>query len=118
MSMDGDDVGEVRGIHRGYRGLMGRSVGRKGQYRRSPFGRRALQGALALVIAVVPFVVNIPAAFAGIGFGVIPTFPSPVTVGQTGLPASLTIANDSTTPDNASPVTLDTITLVPACGSS
>ncbi|MGH9125183.1 MAG: beta strand repeat-containing protein [Acidimicrobiales bacterium] len=106
-------------LHTSNQGLKERFMGHEGQHRRrSSVARRTLQGALGLAIAVVPFVVTIPDAFAGVGFGVVPTFPSVVTVGQTGLPANLTIQNTSTTPDNASNVTLSTIDLVPACGTT
>jgi hypothetical protein len=80
-------------------------------------GRRALQGLVALVVMVVPFMVDIPSAFAGVGFGVTPTFPANVTVGQTGLPASLQIVNNSTSPENVGNAQLDMITLVPSCGA-
>ncbi|MCA1683925.1 MAG: Ig-like domain repeat protein, partial [Actinobacteria bacterium] len=56
-------------------------------------------------------------ASAGVGFGVTPTFPSNVTVGQTNLPGSLQIVNNATAPDNLNPVVLNTITLVPSCGT-
>ncbi|HVL06375.1 MAG TPA: hypothetical protein VM388_10315, partial [Acidimicrobiales bacterium] len=75
--------------------------------------------ALATVVVCIaaPFVALGP-AFAGVGFGVVPTFPTNVTVGQSGLPASLTVSNVSTPPENAAPVTLTSITLVPSCGTN
>ena len=94
---------------------MGPRVNRKGASIR---GRRALQGLIALVVAAVPFVVTIPAAFAGVGFGVTPTFPTHVTVGQVNLPASIQIANTSTPPESAGNVTITSINLVPACGTT
>ncbi len=81
-------------------------------------GRRAVQGLVALIVGVVPFVVTMPAAVAGLGFGVTPTFPSPVTVGETGLPASLQILNAATPPESGGNITLNAITLVPACGTT
>ncbi|MFN2608806.1 MAG: hypothetical protein ABR511_13105, partial [Acidimicrobiales bacterium] len=72
-------------------------------------------GAL-LMLWVTLIAVAGPAA-AGVGFGVVPTFPTSVVVGQTGLPASLSIQNTSTPPENAGTVTLTSITLVPSCGT-
>ncbi|MCA1684153.1 MAG: Ig-like domain repeat protein, partial [Actinobacteria bacterium] len=46
-----------------------------------------------------------------------PTFPTPVTVGQKGLPASLQIVNAATPPESTGTVTLNLITLVPSCGT-
>lgn len=73
---------------------------------------------MALTVAVVPFVVAIPVAFAGVGVAVTPDFPSNATVGQTALPASIQILNDSTLPEASSNVDVNTINLVPACGVS
>ncbi|MDQ1428137.1 MAG: hypothetical protein QOK39_1613, partial [Acidimicrobiaceae bacterium] len=56
-------------------------------------------------------------AFAGVGLGVVPTFPSPVTVGQAGLAASVTISNLSNGAEATGNVTLSDITLVPSCGT-
>ena len=44
-------------------------------------------------------------------------FPNAVTVGQTGVPASITVTNTSTPPNAVGNVTLGTITLVPSCGT-
>ena len=93
---------------------------RKGRRDLKWTGRRAVQGLVALVVAVVPFVVTMPSAFAGVGFDAVPNFPSPVTVGQTGLPATLTIQNGSNGVDGAAgaTVTLTGIFLVPSCGTT
>ncbi|MDQ6945461.1 MAG: hypothetical protein M3256_04135 [Actinomycetota bacterium] len=72
---------------------------------------------VALAFAAVPFVVSTPAAFAGVGLGVIPNFPSPVSVGQTAVPASITITNLSNGPEATGNVTLTDVTLVPSCGT-
>ncbi len=79
--------------------------------------RRATRGLVGLVAAVIPFVITMPSAFAGVGFAVTPTFPPTVSVGERGLPATLQITNSSSPPDNVNPVTIDNITLVPSCGS-
>jgi uncharacterized repeat protein (TIGR01451 family) len=49
----------------------------------------------------------------GVGIGVSPNFPSPVTVGQTGLAASMDVTNTSGT---TTPITIDSIFLTPSCG--
>lgn len=68
------------------------------------------------------------AAHAGIGASATPTFPTSVTVGQTGLAATLEVANANTTPNSGSTNTVcnatdgapcpagASITLVPSCG--
>ncbi len=58
-----------------------------------------------------------PLSPQGVGFGVTPTFPASVTVGQTNLAASLQIVNTSTPPEDAGTVTLSSITMTPACGN-
>jgi len=75
---------------------------------------------LAVAMATVVGLLGVVAqsASAGVGFGVTPTFPSTATVGASGMPASLQIVNSATPPDASNPVTLSTITLVPACGTS
>jgi hypothetical protein len=79
--------------------------------------RRAIRALVGLAVAVVPFVVTMPSAFAGAGVAMTPTFPSAVNVGDANLPAALQIDNVSTPNDNVNPMTIDTITLVPSCGS-
>ncbi|MGH9276713.1 MAG: hypothetical protein ACRD12_01180, partial [Acidimicrobiales bacterium] len=74
--------------------------------------------ALAALTAIVslPFLPLDPAA-AGVGFSVVPDFPTPVTVGQTGLPAQLTITNNSDGAQGVGTVTLNQITFVPSCSN-
>ncbi|MEA2715953.1 MAG: hypothetical protein QOI99_270, partial [Actinomycetota bacterium] len=98
--------------------VMARSLGQK---------PGSLKGwILAVVLAVVagPFVGLIMPARAGVGLGVTPTFPPVVTVGQTGLPATLQIVNNSTPPDDVDPILITSvspgvpaISLVPSCGT-
>jgi archaellum component FlaF (FlaF/FlaG flagellin family) len=79
---------------------------------------RGLRGLLVtLAVMLLPLGVGVPAAFAGLGLGVTPTFPPSVTIGQTGIPASLQIANDSTAAEATGNVTINTIKIVPACGT-
>jgi len=66
---------------------------------------------------MVPFVTAIPAAYAGVGLGVIPNFPSPEAVGATGVPASLTITNLSNGTEATQTVTMGPVTLTPSCGT-
>jgi len=80
-------------------------------------GRRLLRLLVAFAVAGAPFVLFVPDAFAGVGLGVTPNFPSPISVGQTGLPASITIVNNSNGPEAVGNVTLNTITLTPSCGA-
>ena len=68
------------------------------------------------------------AAHAGIGASATPTFPTSVTVGQTGLSATLEVANANTTPNTGATNTVcnandgapcpagASITLIPSCG--
>ncbi len=79
-------------------------------------GRARVVGTLA--ITTLAALVCAPAAFAGVGFGVTPTFPSNVTVGQTGIRGGLQILNASTPPENVGNVAITTITLVPSCSTT
>jgi hypothetical protein len=72
--------------------------------------RRAVQGLVAVAIAIVPFVVTVPSAFAATSISVTPTFPGSVTVGQTAVPGSLQIQNDSTGTDATANITVTSIT--------
>ncbi|PZR68193.1 MAG: hypothetical protein DLM66_09715, partial [Candidatus Dormiibacter spiritus] len=56
-------------------------------------------------------------ALAGVGLLVVPTFNSGLAVGDRGQPGYLHIVYTSTPPDQAALFHLDTITLVPSCGS-
>jgi hypothetical protein len=57
-------------------------------------------------------------AFAGVGGSVVPDYPSPVTVGQTALPATLTITNQSTAANATESISVSTITHTPSCGTT
>lgn len=54
-------------------------------------------------------------AYGGVGIGVVPIFPSPVTVGSTNVPASVFLVNTSTPPENAGTLTVSLIRYTPAC---
>ncbi len=55
-------------------------------------------------------------AFAGVGVGVAPDFPSPVQVGDNNVPVTLGITNNSSGGDG-NPLTLNSIKLIPSCGA-
>lgn len=54
---------------------------------------RSLAAAVAVILSVLTFVPSV--AHAGVAAGISPTFPSTVTVGQTGLPASIVLRNNN-----------------------
>jgi hypothetical protein len=95
-------------------------VRRAADVKRSPSRRRlapALAGTLAMFCLLLT---GASSAWAGVGLGVTPNIPVPngsVTVGQTGLNATLRIVNISDGSQGPLPVELDTITLVPSCGA-
>lgn len=81
-------------------------------------GRRSVVRLLvAFCVAAVPFVVSVPAAFAGVGLGITPNFPASVAVGATNVAGSITITNLSNGAESTGNVTLGQITLVPSCGT-
>jgi len=89
---------------------------------------RRLRGSVALLAIplLVSFVGN-GVAEAGLGAAATPTFPTTVTVGNTGLAASIQLRNDNTLPNTSStvcnvgdklpcPAGELGITLIPSCG--
>jgi len=60
--------------------------------------------------------VSVP-AYAGIGIGIAPTYPSVVNAGDTNVPVNLTITNTSTPPENGGSITLSNIRHTPSCKS-
>ncbi len=112
-----------QGQHGGRRGDADKAkAGGKRRLHLKWSGRRAVQGLVALVVAVVPFVVTMPSAFAGgVGFGVTPslTASGTATVGQTGVPGVIQVANTSFgTPEDTENVTINSLFLVPSCGTT
>ncbi len=69
---------------------------------------------LALVLSLVLYVNN---ARAGVGLGVSPSFPTTVNVGDTNVPVTLAITNNSDGGDGVL-VDLTSITLIPSCGAN
>src|SRR5947209_7521130 len=84
---------------------------------RRPFSTPRLVTRLVGVVAMVTasLVALAGPASAGVAVAVPPTFPSMVTVGQTGLPASLSVGNASTPPQNVGNVNVTDFRLVPSC---
>lgn len=80
--------------------------------------RSASLGAVASALLVAGSLFIATPAYAGVGMSVAPTFPTSVTVGATNLSASLSIENESTTPQNDDPVVLTAIGLNPTCGTA
>ncbi|HEX3824690.1 MAG TPA: Ig-like domain repeat protein [Mycobacteriales bacterium] len=69
-------------------------------------------------MAATACLLAVPSADAAVTFTVYSSFPSTMAVGATGLAGQLTIANNSTSPEGTSTVTLTAIDLVPSCGST
>ncbi len=69
----------------------------------------------AMVICIGMFVLP-SVAFAGVGVGITPTFPTSVTVGDQDLDGSLGVQNLSTSPESTGSLTVFDITLTPSCG--
>lgn len=78
--------------------------------------RRRRHGALAALL-VLAVLVPITSAFAAPSVGVIVDFPTNPAVGQTGVPATFTVFNTSTAPDELGTVTTGQLTLIPSCSN-
>src|SRR5690349_9611111 len=76
---------------------------------------RLLIGALTLFAALLG---GASPAYAGLGMAATPDFPQTVSVGQTGVPASLTLQNNSNGTENTAPLTVTDIQLVPSCATT
>ncbi len=74
--------------------------------------------AILLLIAAIAVFTAATTVFAGIGGSVVPDYPATVIVGQTGIPATLTITNSSTAGNINESVTVSNITHTPSCGST
>ncbi len=59
-----------------------------------------------------------PAAWAGVGFSVVPTIPTNVQVGDTGVSATVGIVNASTPNENQDPIRLQFVDVTPSCGEN
>jgi len=59
----------------------------------------------------------VPMAVAGVGFSVVPDFPTTVTVGQTNQPGTYTITNNSDGSQAVGNVTINQMTMVPSCSN-
>lgn len=79
--------------------------------------RSAVAVSLRWVVVALLSTLLASRAWAGIGVGATPTYPSVVVVGDTNVAVSLTMQNTSTSPENGGTVTLDRIFHNPSCGS-
>jgi hypothetical protein len=73
---------------------------------------------LALAFISLCFMMSPGQTFAGIGGSDVPTVPSPVIVGQTGVDFSFTITNQSTNPNDVHNVEIKRFFFTTACGSN
>src|SRR5262245_27523622 len=85
-------------------------------------GRRPIRLLALAILAGLCAILSIPFlplehAAAGVGFGVVPDFPSSVTVGNTGVPGTYTITNVSNGTQAVGNVTMNTMTMVPSCSN-
>jgi hypothetical protein len=71
-----------------------------------------------LALACLVFFLGVASASATVKFTIAPGLASPRNVGQTGVPSSLTITNASDAAEASLHVALNTITLVPSCGTA
>jgi hypothetical protein len=83
----------------------------------NPRRRLAPAFAAALTLSVVMLFGGASAAWAGVGFSVVPDVPDSVTVGTT-VPSTFTIVNNSDGANIVDPIQLASITLVPSCGTN
>jgi len=75
---------------------------------------RALLGRVAVAVLVVSGMIAAMPAIAGVGGSVIPSFPTPIKVGDIKT-ATITITNRSTTPNNTETVNVSAIFMTPSC---
>jgi hypothetical protein len=78
---------------------------------------RASTGAILAAAVLSSMFVAAPAAFAGVGLTVFPDFPTSVVAGQSDVPATLTVVNNSTLLDAVGTVTVTSLRLVPSCSN-
>ncbi len=76
----------------------------------------SLRKAVYTVAATAGFLSFGMTAFAGVAVSVGPNFPTPQTVGQSNVPVSMTITNNSSAGDG-NPLTINSIKLIPSCGT-
>jgi hypothetical protein len=76
---------------------------------------RLVRVAVGAVIVAIASLVPIGPAHAAVGLIAQPTWPSTMSVGDTGVPAVIRVENVSTPPDDDALMTVSNISLVPAC---
>jgi hypothetical protein len=80
--------------------------------------RRAWRAFTALAVAIgAPLSLALPKADASVVVGTTPTFPAQVNVGDTNVPASVTLVNSSTAPHHTGPMMVTQVMLLPSCGN-
>src|SRR5687768_16629856 len=82
---------------------------------------RYVRPTFALLLALALFLVSVwaaPPALAGVSIAVVVDFPSSVTTGQTGLPASISVVNNSYSTHATGSVTVTSLKLTPSCSTS
>jgi len=79
---------------------------------RNLFARVAI-GLVLIVLGVITFAA---VSHAGTGLGVTPNFSTPVNVGDTAVPVSIVVTNNSTSDEGN--VTISNFTLIPSCGDN
>jgi hypothetical protein len=72
----------------------------------------------ALAFISLCFMMSPGQSFAGVGGSDVPTVPSPVIVGQTGVDFSFTITNQSTNPNDVNKIEVKRLLFTTACGSN
>jgi hypothetical protein len=77
---------------------------------------RCLRGLLVAMAALAALVGLPSTALASVGVSAIPTYQTPVTVGDTNQPASIEIANLSDAPNDVNPMTLGAVHVTLSCG--
>src|SRR6188768_3853961 len=80
-------------------------------------GVRSVAGRLAIAAAFVGSMLAALPALAGVGGSVIPSFPTPIKVGDIKT-ATITITNRATAPNNTETVNVSAIFLTPSCQAS
>jgi hypothetical protein len=77
--------------------------------------RRAFTVVLALGVLLTTMVAAAPSASAAVAFSVSPDFPTTVSSGQTNVPASLVLVNNSTLVEAIGEINVTSLRMVPAC---
>jgi hypothetical protein len=77
-----------------------------------------VRGLIAVVWGLTILLIAAGSASAAVGISASLSMPSPVQVGQTGLPGSITVRNTNTSPNHAESNVITQLRLAPSCGTS